>query len=90
MRQLGASWYQDPYAQVEEMSDRAYLGSDAPRLYVGWSVDGGVWALQATRFQSKRKGLGRINNVFTMEERWQKIKEFGGTFYTEPKDWPWP
>jgi hypothetical protein len=89
MRLLGANWYQDPYAQVEEVSHRASLGSNAPRLYLGWPIDGGVWALQATKFQSNWKGLGRIDNVFTMEERWRKIKEFGGTFYAEPKDCPY-
>ena len=30
MRQLGANWYQDPYAQAEEMLHRAYLGNNAP------------------------------------------------------------
>ena len=71
------------------MSHRAYLGSNAARLYLGWSVDGCVWALQATKFQSTLKGLGRIDNVFTMEERWQKIKEFGDTFCADRKECPY-
>ena len=27
--------------------------------------------------------------MFTMQERWQKIKEFSGTFYAKPKECPY-
>ena len=27
--------------------------------------------------------------MFTMEERWQKIKEFDGKFYAEPRECPY-
>ncbi|KAM0233775.1 hypothetical protein ACHAP5_010298 [Fusarium lateritium] len=85
MRQLGARWYRDPYEQVDDETS----GIEILRLYIGWPADGGVWAIQATSSQSNLKGLGRINNAFTMEERWQAIKEHGGIFYVEPKDCPY-
>ncbi|KIL85413.1 hypothetical protein FAVG1_11369 [Fusarium avenaceum] len=85
MRQLGARWYRDPYEEVHDETS----GIERLRLYVGYPADGGVWAIQATPSQSRRKGLGRINNAFTMEERWHAIKELGGTFYSEPKDCPY-
>jgi hypothetical protein len=81
MRQLGARWCLNPYKEPN--------GAERPQLYVGWPADGGVWAIQATEGESARKGLGRINNAFTMEERWQTIKELGGTFYPQPKDCPY-
>ncbi|KAM0302897.1 hypothetical protein HYE67_011221 [Fusarium culmorum] len=86
LRQLGAKWYPNIYHILAEGGD----GIEIPRLYLGWPADGGgVWALQSTKFNANLRGLGRINNAFTMEERWQKIKEYGGTFYADPKDCPY-
>jgi hypothetical protein len=85
MRQLGARWYRDPYEQVNDETS----GIKILQFYVDWPVNGGVWAIQATSAQSNLKGLGRINNAFTMEERWQAIKDLGGTFCTEPKNCPY-
>ncbi|KAL6922249.1 hypothetical protein FSHL1_006213 [Fusarium sambucinum] len=85
LRQLRAKYYRS----ICDAFPNGNYGEEKPRVYVGWPVDGGVWALQATRFNATVRGLGRIDNAFTMEERWQKIKEYGGTFYGEPKDCPY-
>ncbi|KAI8408162.1 hypothetical protein FOFC_11096 [Fusarium oxysporum] len=61
---------------------------DSPRLFVGVPAGSGVWVIYTTFSRSRREGLGRIGNALTMEERCDKIKEFGGTFYEDPKDCP--
>ncbi|KAI1056547.1 hypothetical protein LB507_001423 [Fusarium sp. FIESC RH6] len=65
IRNLGAKWYGDPYEHMEAKT----RGVETPHLSLGWPSDGGAWALQTTKVEGIRKGLGRINNVFTMEER---------------------
>ncbi|VTT66004.1 unnamed protein product [Fusarium fujikuroi] len=87
MRQLGATWVKDLDSEIE--NQWKYDSPDSPRLYAGWPADGGVWVLYTTFSQTKRKGLGRIGNALTMEERWKLIKELGGTFYAKPKDCPY-
>lgn len=85
MRQLGTRRYHSPSHE-----HHVTMGSTKPpQLYFGWPDDGGVWAIQATEDESNDKGLGRINNAFTMVERYQMIKELGGTFYEQPKDCPY-
>ncbi|KAG8677548.1 hypothetical protein FPOAC2_03676 [Fusarium poae] len=85
LRQLRAKYYRNI---CDRIADGAY-GIETPKVYIGWPTDGGVWALQATKLNATLRGLGRIENAFTMEERWQKIKEYGGTFYAEPKECPY-
>ncbi|KAF4952551.1 hypothetical protein FGADI_6622 [Fusarium gaditjirri] len=86
MRQLGAKWFQDLDGEIENQWKHDL--PDSPRLYAGWPAGGGVWVLYTTFSQTKRKGLGRIGNALTMEERCKLIKELGGTFYAKPKDCP--
>ncbi|KAF5246717.1 hypothetical protein FANTH_6787 [Fusarium anthophilum] len=87
MRQLGATWFKDLDEEIE--NQWKYGLPDSPRLYAGWPADGGVWVLFTTFSQTGRKGLGRIGNALTMEERWELIKELGGTFYAKPEDCPY-
>ncbi|KAF9786534.1 hypothetical protein IL306_001549 [Fusarium sp. DS 682] len=86
MRLLGAKWYRNPYQEL--LDEQAEKDNDSPRLYVGVQSDGGIWAIQTTLLETRRKGLGRIENALTMEERCKMIKEFGGTFYKDPKQCP--
>lgn len=84
MRQLGAKWYRDPFHQLSDQDKND--DPDAPRLFVGWPADGGVWAIHTTLFESEKRGLGRIGNAFTMLERCEVIKQLGGSFYKDPKE----
>ncbi|OBS20313.1 hypothetical protein FPOA_06687 [Fusarium poae] len=88
MRQLGATWYRDPDHQLQDDLKYMHQDPDAPLLFVGWPTSGGVWTLHTNLSQSTRKGLGRIDNAFTMDERCSMIEKFGGTFYADPKDCP--
>ncbi|KAF4339669.1 hypothetical protein FBEOM_6452 [Fusarium beomiforme] len=88
MRQLGAKWYRNPDHKFYSGEKLRNGDPDAPLLFVGWPADGGVWALSTNLSQSARKGLGRIGNAFTMEERCKIIEQLGGTFYADPKDCP--
>ncbi|KAF9776651.1 hypothetical protein IL306_005152, partial [Fusarium sp. DS 682] len=88
MRQLGAKWFRNPDHQFHAEYKYRHKEPDAPLLFVGWPAGGGVWVLHTIISQSSRKGLGRIGNAFTMEERCDIIKQMGGTFYADPKDCP--
>lgn len=88
MRQLGAKWFRNPDHQLRAGEKLRNGEPDAPLLFVGWPAGGGVWVIHTTLSQSARKGLGRIGNAFTMEERCKIIDQLGGTFYTDPKDCP--
>jgi hypothetical protein len=81
-----AKWYRNPYQEL--LDETAEKDIDSPRLFVGLTADGGVWVIYTTLLGSRREGFGRIGNALTMEERCDKIKEFGGTFYEDPKDCP--
>ncbi|KAM0196770.1 hypothetical protein ACHAPI_005651 [Fusarium lateritium] len=89
MRQLGASWFRNPNHQIRAEAKLRNQEPDAQPLFSGWPADGGVWVINATLSQSRRKGLGRIGNAFTMEERCNIIQQLGGTFYADPKDCPY-
>jgi hypothetical protein len=62
---------------------------DVPVLYIGWPASGGVWALHTDDWDATKNGYGIIYNSLTMEEQCETIKEFGGTFYEDPKDCPY-
>ncbi|KAF4497364.1 hypothetical protein FAGAP_6467 [Fusarium agapanthi] len=81
---LGAKWYRDPFHQLSDQDKND--DNNAPRLFVGWPADGGVWAIHTTLFDSQKRGLGRIGNAFTMSERCEVIKQLGGSFYNNPKE----
>lgn len=86
MRFLGAKWYSNPWQEI--LDETAEKDLDSPRLFAGVPADGGVWVIYTTFSRSRREGLGRIGNTLTMEERCDKIKEFGSTFYEDTKDCP--
>lgn len=84
MRKLGARWHPDDWEEF-----KATYEDDTPRLFVGWTVKGGAWALHTTKLASKENGLGSIGNALTMYERCKMIEQFGGVFYADPKDCPY-
>ncbi|CEI67933.1 hypothetical protein FVEN_g7792 [Fusarium venenatum] len=88
MRQLGANWFRDPDHKLRFGRKYRNKEPDAPLLFVGWPTSGGVWTLDTNFSQCARKGLARIDNAFTMEERCKVIEKLGGTFYADPKDCP--
>ncbi|KAI3581820.1 hypothetical protein IWW34DRAFT_729591 [Fusarium oxysporum f. sp. albedinis] len=88
MRQLGAKWFRNPDHQLRAGEKLRNGEPDAPLLFVGWPAGGGVWVIHTTLSQSARKGLGRIGNAFTMEERCKMVEQLGGRFYADPKDCP--
>jgi hypothetical protein len=49
---------------------------------------GGVWALEIDRREGVEKGVGRIENAMTMEEKCRAIEKFGGDFYPDPTQCP--
>jgi hypothetical protein len=55
-------------------------------LLLGWSESGGVWVPKVNESAAMAKGVGRIGNAFTMEERCSVIEKLGGKFYSDPKD----
>ncbi|KAJ4011853.1 hypothetical protein NW752_004251 [Fusarium irregulare] len=88
LRQLGAHWFRDPDHKLRYGRKYRNKEPDASVLYVGWPSSGGVWALSTNLTQSAQKGLGRIDNAFTMEERCKMIEKLGGTFYPNPSHCP--
>jgi hypothetical protein len=88
MRQLAASWFRDPDHELRAEAKYRNREPDAPLLFIGWPDDGGVWVIHTTLSQSARKGLGRIGNAFTMEERCKIIQQLGGIYYADAKDCP--
>lgn len=56
--------------------------------FYGWPADGVVLVLKMASMDAWEKGLGRIHNAFTMEERCREIEKLGGVFYANPKDCP--
>ncbi|QPC78102.1 hypothetical protein HYE68_008854 [Fusarium pseudograminearum] len=88
MRQLGARWFRDPDHKIRAGRKLRNGGPDTPLLFVGWPAGGGVWTININISQSAQKGLGRIDNAFTMEELCKMIEQLGGTFYADPKDCP--
>lgn len=62
-----------------------------PHVWYGWPgaiTEGGVWALQTKHDEDADKGVSRIRNALTMEERCKAIEMLGGQFYQTWKDAP--
>jgi hypothetical protein len=57
-------------------------------MYVEWPSGGGVWVIKTTFEDAGDRGLGRIGNAYSMDERCEIMKDLGGTFYAEPKKCP--
>ncbi|KAL7909540.1 hypothetical protein GGI35DRAFT_450204 [Trichoderma velutinum] len=88
LRKLGAQWWEYDEMYVDWLL--LYRApKDTPVLYIGWPASGGVWALYTMAWDGSDIGYGVIYNSNTMEEQCEMIKEFGGTFYQDPKDCPY-
>lgn len=77
---IGAHFYDSDYAYKSNRSRQ-----QADQIWYGWPAavpEGGLWALRTTGYESAAKGVSRIRNALTMEERCDAIKTLGGTFYT--------
>lgn len=89
MRKLGATWWTSEYAYNE----KHLLNPEGPDLVervviVGWPTSGGVWVLGVNYEEAIRRGVGKIKNAFSMEERCRLIKMLGGVFYANPGECP--
>ncbi|KAL2132468.1 hypothetical protein VTI74DRAFT_3774 [Chaetomium olivicolor] len=93
MRLLGAKWWPslDAYRQGRfQMVFRMTQTQEKVRFIGVANRDGakGVWALETDELDCNRRGLGRIGNAVTMEERCRQIERFGGKFYADPRACP--
>lgn len=87
MRKFGAKWYRDLEAEAADSLGEEYRYDHEVKAF-GWPVDGGVWALKMPYMDSYMKGMGRIRNAFSMEERCRQIEKLGGVFYSDPAKCP--
>lgn len=87
MRKLGADWYRDQEAEVADSLGGQYRTNYVVKAF-GWPADGAVWALKMPYMESYMKGIGRIRNAFSMEERCRQIEKLGGVFYSDPAECP--
>lgn len=94
MRKLGAMWWssEDEYVR-RHFIDPLGPDPDEKVVIVGWAGSdgdekGGIWVLSTTRREANWKGVGRIKNAFSMEERCRVIESLGGVFYANPMDCP--
>ena len=87
MRRLGADWHRSQEAQVADSLAGEYQTNHVVKAF-GWPADGGVWALKMPYMDSEMKGIGRIRNAFSMEERCRQIEKLGGVFYNDPAQCP--
>ncbi|KAI2616837.1 hypothetical protein GGR54DRAFT_609023 [Hypoxylon sp. NC1633] len=84
MRRLGATWWESEEAYIRKSMDpNKYYD---PVAFVGWPAGGGVWVLRTTHGDASERGVGRINNAQTMEERCRIIRQMGGTYYENPRE----
>jgi hypothetical protein len=89
LRKVGAKWFksEEDYFEWSEAGIPRDPEEDT-ELLLGWPEPGGVWVLKVNQSDAARKGVGRIKNAFTMEERCSAIEQLGGRFYSDPKDCP--
>lgn len=87
MRKLGADWYNNLEAEVHDNLREEYQYNHEVKAF-GWPADGGVWILKMPRMDAYMKGMGRIRNAFSMEERCREIEKLGGIFYDDPAKCP--
>ncbi|KAJ5605717.1 hypothetical protein N7510_008498 [Penicillium lagena] len=92
MRRLGPTWWKSEYARfysgMLEISEGRDNGKDN-YIRAGWPPGGGVWVLQTTRDEASEKGLAKLQNANTMQERCELIEKSGGVFYEDPKACPY-
>ena len=87
MRQIGAKWWESEKEFIDVsvgMRDATEL--ESRELVFGWPTSGGVWVLRFDQQKKLPRDFGRIHMALDMDERCQVIKEYGGTFYEDPKD----
>ncbi|KAK0510493.1 hypothetical protein JMJ35_006925 [Cladonia borealis] len=87
MRQIGAKWWENEKEFIDVsigMRDATEL--ESRELVFGWPTSGGVWVLRFDQQKKLPRDFGRIHMASDMDERCQVIKEYGGTFYEDPKD----
>ncbi|OTB02047.1 hypothetical protein M426DRAFT_322995 [Hypoxylon sp. CI-4A] len=84
MRRLGATWWDSEATYRRWAMNPNKTGS--PVTFVGWPAGGGVWVLRTTYDEASARGMGRINNCYTMDERCRLIKELGGEYYQNPRE----
>ncbi|CAJ2509456.1 Uu.00g144820.m01.CDS01 [Anthostomella pinea] len=86
MRQLGAWSFSsvDSYHMIGWMKPELLDGK--PLVVAAWPQSGeGVWVLTARdRDEAAEKGLGRVWNASTMDERCEVVESLGGIFYSDP------
>lgn len=87
MRKLGAHWWPDQDAEAFDSLEGEYRTNRVVKAF-GWPADGGVWALKMPEMDSYMKGMSRIRNAFSMEERCRQIEKLGGVFYSDPAKCP--
>jgi hypothetical protein len=87
MRRLGPRWYRDLEAEADESLGGGYRTDRVVKAF-GWPADGGVWALKMPKMDSYFKGMSRIRNAFSMDERCRQIEKLGGVFYSNPAKCP--
>jgi hypothetical protein len=85
MRRLGPRWYPD--LEEEALEDFDEYRTKYVKAF-GWPADGGVWALKMCEMDAYFKGMSRIRNAFSMDERCRQIEKLGGVFYSDPAKCP--
>jgi hypothetical protein len=59
-----------------------------PPVFYGYPSTGGLWVLELVHWKEKwRIGMGKLNNVFTMDERSKVIEMLGGKFYADSEEY---
>ncbi|MCJ1255345.1 hypothetical protein MMC24_003161 [Lignoscripta atroalba] len=87
LRKIGAKWWRHEADENEVQFDYwSATSKQKQELVFGWPREGGVWVLVFADGRKLPEGFGRIHMAFTMEERCQVIKEYGGTFFANPED----
>ncbi|KAI0531655.1 hypothetical protein GGR58DRAFT_524228 [Xylaria digitata] len=85
MRKLGAWWF----ASVYEYETMEFFspGTRARKMLVvaAWPQSGpGVWVLAMRVIEASQRGLGRVWNASSIDERCEVVKILGGKFYHDP------
>lgn len=87
LRKLGPKWWPDLETHALDSLEGQYQYDYEVKAF-GWPADGGVWALKMPNRDAYMKGMGRIRNAFSMEERCRQIEKLGGVFYSDPAECP--
>jgi hypothetical protein len=96
LQKFGPIWYEDElwyrYSAMGITSELPYEFPDGcspstpqkPPTFYGYPSTGGLWVLElANDNELRRKRMGQLRNVFTMDEKSKVIEAMGGKFYTD-------